>query len=222
MLRLRHLVTVPILLSVIAIAMAAQDNSRGGWQVTTGKIRQVQSELRRRGYLRTEPTGTLNRSTREALRRYQIDQRLPLTARVDRPTFESLGLDAPDLAEERSGPPPPPPPAPFRESTSERPGLPARATTAAVSTVARGLKGPARTLQRIDREVLGRQDRSILREIVELINRQPEREVRYWAATVRDGLVTIDIPALNRHDPGPVVSEIRQVAGVRAVLVVVR
>jgi hypothetical protein len=55
-------------------------------------IADVQAELQQMGYYRGEVDGLLGPLTREALRAYQSDQGLIVTAAIDEPTLDSLGL----------------------------------------------------------------------------------------------------------------------------------
>lgn len=218
--RLGTLTATLAALSMIALMSSAQVTSGSGWQLTPEVIRQAQKELRRLGYLSVEPSGNLNRPTRTALRRYQADRGLPLTARIDRPTFDSLGLL--DQGVRRAGEQQPAIPLSAGANQGEAPGLPARLSSATVATVGKGLRESGKTLRVVDREVLGREDQSVLREVREILDRQLDPDVARWSIKVRKGLVTIIMPVSNRHDPGSIVSEVRRVAGVEAVLVVAR
>lgn len=55
-------------------------------------VSQVQAALARKGYYRGAIDGSLGPGTRNALRRYQRNQGLLVTGRVDRPVIEALGL----------------------------------------------------------------------------------------------------------------------------------
>ncbi len=55
-------------------------------------VSQVQAALARKGYYRGAIDGSLGPGTRSALRRYQRNQGLRVTGRVDRPVIEALGL----------------------------------------------------------------------------------------------------------------------------------
>jgi hypothetical protein len=55
-------------------------------------IADVQAELQEMGYYRGEVDGLLGPLTREALTAYQADQGLMVTAVIDEPTLESLGM----------------------------------------------------------------------------------------------------------------------------------
>src|SRR6266851_2727340 len=55
-------------------------------------IADVQAELQEMGYYRGEVDGLLGPLTREALTAYQADQGLAMTAAIDQPTLDSLGM----------------------------------------------------------------------------------------------------------------------------------
>lgn len=55
-------------------------------------VSEVQSALARAGYYRGTIDGSLGPATRNALKRYQRDQGLAITGRIDRPAIETLGL----------------------------------------------------------------------------------------------------------------------------------
>lgn len=55
-------------------------------------VSEVQSALARAGYYRGAIDGSLGPATRNALKRYQRDQGLAITGRIDRPVIETLGL----------------------------------------------------------------------------------------------------------------------------------
>jgi peptidoglycan hydrolase-like protein with peptidoglycan-binding domain len=55
-------------------------------------IANVQTQLQQGGYYSGPITGSLNSATRAAIANYQRDHGLVVTATVDEPTVESLGL----------------------------------------------------------------------------------------------------------------------------------
>jgi hypothetical protein len=55
-------------------------------------VSEVQSALAREGYYHGAIDGSLGPATRNALRRYQRNQGLDVTGRIDRPVIEALGL----------------------------------------------------------------------------------------------------------------------------------
>lgn len=213
-------IAAPALLGTIVIIALAQGDPQNIWQATPDRVRQAQAELHRCGYLQTKPNGSLDQATRTAVRRYQSEHGLPVTSRIDRPTFESLGLQdqsirsgevvrtkAPDSA---------------NRSLSAVVDLPGRATRSALSTTTQGIKGAGRAIQYVNRRQASRDDSLMLEEIRRIAKRQFSEDIRQWPMTVRAGLVTLTVPPASRQDPGPVVAAIRQVAGVRSVLVIAR
>ena len=52
----------------------------------------VQSQLAKRGYYKGKVTGEFNESSRSALRRFQKDNHLKDTGRIDEPTLKALGF----------------------------------------------------------------------------------------------------------------------------------
>jgi hypothetical protein len=62
-------------------------------QLEPGRVlRNVQIELRRMGYYRGAIDGLIGPMTRSALTRFQRDNGLPVTSRIDGPTLAALGL----------------------------------------------------------------------------------------------------------------------------------
>jgi peptidoglycan hydrolase-like protein with peptidoglycan-binding domain len=55
-------------------------------------VSQVQAALARKGYYRGAIDGSLGPATRNALRRYQQNQGLDVTGRIDQSVIEALGL----------------------------------------------------------------------------------------------------------------------------------
>ena len=56
-------------------------------------ITSVQNALQEQGYYNDEVDGLIGPNTREALRNFQADHGLPVTAAIDGPTLEALGLN---------------------------------------------------------------------------------------------------------------------------------
>jgi len=56
-------------------------------------IANVQSALQEQGYYNDQVDGLIGPNTRAALRNFQADRGLPVTAAIDGPTLEALGLD---------------------------------------------------------------------------------------------------------------------------------
>ena len=57
-----------------------------------GIYREIQQALAERGYLRTEPSGRLDTDTSDALRRFQQDQNLEVSGKLDSLSLIALGL----------------------------------------------------------------------------------------------------------------------------------
>lgn len=100
--------SIIVLLFCLAIGAVAQtassDDSVAPWRITEKEVAAVQTELTKRGYYKAKPTGVLDRETREAVRAYQTqmtEKGLKVTGRIDRPTYESLGLAYPATGKER-------------------------------------------------------------------------------------------------------------------------
>jgi len=53
----------------------------------------VQQALKSRNYYTGEATGTLDQPTRDALARFQLDQKQPATGDADEPTVTALGMN---------------------------------------------------------------------------------------------------------------------------------
>lgn len=59
---------------------------------TPDRYREIQQALAERGYLRTEPSGRLDTDTSDALRRFQQDQNLEVSGKLDSLSLIALGL----------------------------------------------------------------------------------------------------------------------------------
>jgi hypothetical protein len=77
-----------------ATSQYSQEPSQSEYNSGAGdfSVSEVQSALARAGYYRGAIDGSLGPATRNALRRYQRDQGLAITGRIDRPVVETLGL----------------------------------------------------------------------------------------------------------------------------------
>src|SRR5215813_4951285 len=78
-------------------APAAQPSD---WRITEKEVAAVQVGLIRRGYLKGRANGTFDRRTREAVRRYQTDNGLKVTGRIDYATYNHLALVYPATGRE--------------------------------------------------------------------------------------------------------------------------
>ncbi len=79
-------------------------------QPTPERYKEIQQALVSKGYLTGEPTGTWNQQSIDALRRYQQDQKLEATGKIDSLSLIALGLGP--KHETASAKPPAPPPVP--------------------------------------------------------------------------------------------------------------
>jgi peptidoglycan hydrolase-like protein with peptidoglycan-binding domain len=83
-----------------AFSLAAVAQAPATLKLTKQQIESVQDELHQRGYLKTRATGVVDQKTREALRKYQADNGLPVSGRIDAETMEKLGVGANGSASE--------------------------------------------------------------------------------------------------------------------------
>ena len=75
-------------------APGSADRSTGNQQQGPDSlVEAVQSELARRGYFEGQPDSMYGPATREAIRRFQSDQHLPATGRINEATLHALKLD---------------------------------------------------------------------------------------------------------------------------------
>jgi peptidoglycan hydrolase-like protein with peptidoglycan-binding domain len=61
---------------------------------TADRYREIQQALIEKGYLKSEPTGVWDAATVNAMQRFQTDQKLPSTGRINAPSLIGLGLGA--------------------------------------------------------------------------------------------------------------------------------
>ena len=78
-------------LPVLTAARAAGDRNI---MTTPETIKGAQQALKTRNYYTGEATGTLDQPTRDALARFQLDQKQPATGDADEPTISALGVNA--------------------------------------------------------------------------------------------------------------------------------
>ncbi len=69
------------------------DKSTAALQGPDSLVEAVQGELSRRGYFEGKPDAIYAPATREAIRRFQTDQHLPATGRINEATLHALHLD---------------------------------------------------------------------------------------------------------------------------------
>jgi peptidoglycan hydrolase-like protein with peptidoglycan-binding domain len=96
-----QIITITLLLTIIGTAQTATlEETPVGWRITEKEVVAVQTELKRRGYYNSNPSGILDRTTRESVRTYQADSGLKVTGRIDRTTYETLELPYPATGDE--------------------------------------------------------------------------------------------------------------------------
>jgi peptidoglycan hydrolase-like protein with peptidoglycan-binding domain len=59
---------------------------------TEDRYREIQQALASKGYLKAEPSGVWDADTQEAMRRFQADQKLDQTGKINALSLISLGL----------------------------------------------------------------------------------------------------------------------------------
>jgi peptidoglycan hydrolase-like protein with peptidoglycan-binding domain len=217
------------------------------WRITEKEVKAVQAELTLLGYYKSKITGVLDRDTRAAVRAYQVDNGLKDSGRIDVETYRRLDLPYPatgketdrlrsDALSSKIG-------YEVKDATTDagdaansgakkvgsgvRGGLEKTWDTGAGAVskskeVARGagdatvkgLKNVGRATGRIfggDNDDLREQVRRLLEDNPETIS---------WHFEVKNGAVTIKTPPNHNADVGAVVSNIRQIAGVKSVFVI--
>jgi Putative peptidoglycan binding domain len=96
-----HIITITLLLTIIGTGQtAALEETPVEWRITEKEVVAVQTELKRRGYYNSNPSGILDRTTRESVSAYQSDSGLKITGRIDRTTYEKLELAYPATGDE--------------------------------------------------------------------------------------------------------------------------
>lgn len=70
----------------------ARRKSSGQQQPTPDRYREIQQALADRGYLKAEPNGVWGQDSTEALKRFQEDQNLKPTGKLDSLSLITLGL----------------------------------------------------------------------------------------------------------------------------------
>jgi peptidoglycan hydrolase-like protein with peptidoglycan-binding domain len=239
-----------IALCTLAVAISAQTAATKlppNARINKNEVIAVQVELRRLGLLNASITGKLDAETAEAVRGYQRQNSLPVTGRIDLATYEKLGLpypapdpDDPNVVERAGGA--------VKQGTAlgaqktkdagsyvatkskegARYGLEktwdagayaaSKSKDAAKASV-KGVKSGSRLGGRKTVSLIRRNDDPISSDLRELFFEHHE-----WTGVqyeVKDGMVTLKIPPKSKVDVGALVSEVRKVAGVRSVFVVV-
>lgn len=83
--------------TVSARSTTRKGTSEQGWrsrqlQPTSDRCRQIQEALSAKGYLQGEATGSWDQNSQDAMRRFQLDQKLGSTGKVDSLSLIALGL----------------------------------------------------------------------------------------------------------------------------------
>ena len=200
-------------------------------RITKNEVIAVQVELRRLGYLKTRLSAELDTETRMAVREYQFKSGLPATGKIDPVTYRSLGLVYPapkpgeqivvrlagGVAKEASSS------VSVKEGT--RVGLEktwdagSYAASKSKDATVKGAKIAGSAVKRKADSMIRRNDEDTQPEVAEVFDSKPE-----WSGLVyivKDGMVTIKLPPKSKVDIGTLVSEVRKIAGVRYVFVVV-
>lgn len=220
------------------------------WRINRPEVAAVQTELLKRGIYQGRLTGNFDRRTREAVKAYQAQANLPITSRIDRPTYESLGLPYPAAVRAQPG-------------TMDKIGTGMKDTTVGTSkalgaaagkvkegtqyglektwdagaaaadltkdaaqgvggATAKGVKGGAKGITRGAQKTANTLIGRPDEEILREINvvLAANPQTSKWISTVKEGRVTLKTQRGNRADTGPAVTEIRKIAGVKSVFVI--
>ncbi len=194
-------------------------------RITKNEVIAVQVELRRLGFLKTRLSAELDPETREAVKTYQLQNGLPVTGKIDPPTYRKLELPFPapkpgdkTVTQQVSGT--------IREGS--RVGLEkswdagnfaASKSKDAAKASWEGTKVVGGAARRKADSMIRRDDKYVQPEVEEVFGSNPDwREVTF---SVKDGMVTIKLPPRSTVDVGTLVSELRKIAGVRSVFVIV-
>jgi len=237
-------------LCLFFVSASAQESTQtklpAGARINKNEVIAVQLKLRELGYLKTGITGRLDADTSAAVKSYQRKNGLPVSGGIDSATYEKLGLpypapdpDDPNLAERTGG---------AIKETAKFGVEKSRDAGAYVATKAKdgsrytlekgwdggayvaskskdaakasmeGTKSASRTGGRKAVSMIRRNDEDVSRELAELFfHRNDWNGVRY---SVKDGMVTLKIPAKSTVNVGNLAAEVRTIAGVRSVFVV--
>jgi hypothetical protein len=210
---------------VTALAQQIVQELPNNARITKNEVIAVQVELRRLGFLKTRLSAELDPETRAAVKAYQAEQGLPITGKIDAPTYRKLGL-------------PFPAPKPGDKSVPQQLGggikegsrvglekswdagsYAASKSKDAAKFSWEGTKVAGNAAKRKADSMIRRDDEDVLPEIDELFGSHPEwDEVKY---SFKEGMATIKLPPKSTVDIGALVSEVRKIAGVRSVFVVV-
>lgn len=194
-------------------------------RITKNEVIAVQVELRRLGILKARLSAELDAETREAVKAYQLQNGLPVSGKIDAPTYRKLGL-------------PYPAPKPADKTVSQQVGdtvkegtraglekswdagsFAASKSKDAAKASWEGTKVVGGAAKRKADSMIRRDDEDVLPEVEEVFGSNPDwSDVKFG---VKDGMVTIKLPPKSTVDIGALVSEVRKIAGVRSVFVIV-
>jgi Putative peptidoglycan binding domain len=238
-----HVIAITLLLTITGTAQTATlEETPVEWRITEKEVVAVQTELKRRGYYNANPSGILDRTTRESVRTYQTDNGLKVTGRIDRSTYETLELPYPATGDERD--------SERRSGVLPSIGYGIKDKTIATkvkgkgeagydkvkgagggavsktkeigqgvgSTTAKGIRAMGRGVRRAGDMIVGRSDADIQTDVRELL--KGDAETQKWYSEVKSGMVTIKTPNQHNANVGNVISNIRKIAGVKSVFVV--
>lgn len=208
-----------------ALAQQAVQDIPSNARMTKNEVIAVQVELRRLGYLKTRLSAELDPETREAVKAYQSKNGLPVTGKIDAPTYRKLGLAYPA-------------PKPGDKTVSQQLGSGVKEGTRvglekswdagsyaaskskdAAKASWDGTKVAGNAAKRKADSMIRRNDEDVQPEVEELRASKPE-----WSdvkCSVKEGMVTIKLPPGSTVDIGALVAEVRKIAGVRSVFVIV-
>jgi len=207
-------------------------------RMTKNEVIAVQVELRRLGYLKTRLSAELDPETRIALREYQLKYGLPTTGKIDPATYRRLGLPypAPKPGEQKASASAKEKPSASREKSvaqqagesvkeGARSGLEKTwdagsfAASKSKDAAVKGAKMTGSAAVRKTNSVIRRNDEDTRAEVAEVFASKPD-----WSNlefSVKEGMTTIKLPPKSTVDIGTLVSEVRKIAGVRYVFVIV-
>ena len=91
-------------ISICSLAQTANERERTAeLKITSKEVSAVQTALREHGYYDAKINGILNQETRAALRRYQTEQGLTPSGRIDQATLDKLEIEYP-VKDKKPGP----------------------------------------------------------------------------------------------------------------------
>ncbi len=71
---------------------------RGQMEPTADRYKEIQQALASKGYLKSEPSGSWDAASQDAMRRFQADQKLDQSGTITARSLSALGLGAPPAA----------------------------------------------------------------------------------------------------------------------------